>query len=193
MTEEEKTTPSAQSPSLQRDSAAVQHLERQITALQCQGEENNSPLAVCPVKVKVISQRKLEANRANAKKSTGPRTPRGKAHSRRNAVRHGLTSAKVLFHPDGTPLDPQLRQLWNSLHERFGSGDTVTNALIDNAIAEWAHQVQAVRLEPVFSEVATALADNGTQPVSFHRYVRRSHRALLKTLRLLQKKACRVR
>jgi len=37
-----------------------------------------------------ISQRKLKANRENARKSTGPKTPRGKTCSRRNAISHGL-------------------------------------------------------------------------------------------------------
>lgn len=37
-----------------------------------------------------VSARKLAANRANAQASTGPRTAAGKAHSARNAVRHGL-------------------------------------------------------------------------------------------------------
>ena len=36
------------------------------------------------------SPKKLKANRENAKKSTGPRTQRGKAYSRRNAIKHGL-------------------------------------------------------------------------------------------------------
>ena len=39
---------------------------------------------------KAISVRKLIANRRNAKKSTGPRTPQGKAYSSRNALKHGL-------------------------------------------------------------------------------------------------------
>jgi hypothetical protein len=38
-----------------------------------------------------ISARRLAANRANARKSTGPRTAAGKARSARNARRHGLT------------------------------------------------------------------------------------------------------
>jgi len=37
-----------------------------------------------------LSEKKLKANRENAKKSTGPRTARGKANSRRNALKHGL-------------------------------------------------------------------------------------------------------
>lgn len=42
-----------------------------------------------------ISQRKLEANRANAKCSTGPRTEAGKSTSRRNALKHGILSRSV--------------------------------------------------------------------------------------------------
>ncbi len=43
-----------------------------------------------------ISQKKLEANRANAKFSTGPRTERGKRHSRRNSLKHGLFTSVLL-------------------------------------------------------------------------------------------------
>ena len=42
-----------------------------------------------------ISERKLLANRANAKRSTGPRTEAGKAASRRNAQKHGILSRVV--------------------------------------------------------------------------------------------------
>src|SRR5689334_19539946 len=41
---------------------------------------------------KSISARKLSANRANAQKSTGPRTKAGKARSSQNALKHGLST-----------------------------------------------------------------------------------------------------
>jgi hypothetical protein len=44
----------------------------------------------------MVSQRQLEANRANAKRSTGPRSASGKARSRLNAVTHGLTSRQLV-------------------------------------------------------------------------------------------------
>src|SRR5689334_21545638 len=43
------------------------------------------------------SQRKIEANRANAKKSTGPRTAAGKARSRLNAFVHGMTASLAVM------------------------------------------------------------------------------------------------
>jgi hypothetical protein len=41
----------------------------------------------------MASERQIAANRRNAKKSTGPRSAGGKARSRRNALRHGLSIA----------------------------------------------------------------------------------------------------
>lgn len=39
----------------------------------------------------MASERQIEANRKNARRSTGPKTAAGKAKSSRNAFRHGLS------------------------------------------------------------------------------------------------------
>jgi hypothetical protein len=45
----------------------------------------------------MTSARKAEANRRNALKSTGPKTPAGKAAVRHNSLRHGLLSKDILL------------------------------------------------------------------------------------------------
>ena len=39
----------------------------------------------------MASPRKIRANRANARASTGPKTAQGRARTARNALRHGLS------------------------------------------------------------------------------------------------------
>jgi hypothetical protein len=43
------------------------------------------------------TSKRVEANRRNAQKSTGPRTPEGKDRSRHNAVTHGMTARSPLL------------------------------------------------------------------------------------------------
>src|SRR5271167_3726478 len=57
----------------------------------------------------------IEANRGNARSSTGPTTPRGKARASRNARRHGLSVSVVS--------DPRLSQQVEDL-ARYIVGET---------------------------------------------------------------------
>jgi hypothetical protein len=45
----------------------------------------------------MVTERQIAANRLNAQRCTGPKTPEGKAAANRNAVTHGLTSSRGLL------------------------------------------------------------------------------------------------
>jgi hypothetical protein len=55
-------------------------------------------------RVAMASEKQDKANRQNAKKSTAPKTPQGKAAVRLNAAKHGLLSEETLLpSEDGGP------------------------------------------------------------------------------------------
>ena len=58
----------------------------------------------------MATQKQIEANRRNAQKSTGPKTEQGKAKSKFNALKHGMTAeVAVLPHEDKVSYE-ELRQ-----------------------------------------------------------------------------------
>ncbi|HMO65109.1 MAG TPA: hypothetical protein PKE47_07795 [Verrucomicrobiota bacterium] len=72
---------------------------------------------------KPVTPKQLAANRRNAARATGPRTPAGKAASSRNALRHGLLSPQVLVRKHAWCESPRefnrFRQgLWDDLQPR---------------------------------------------------------------------------
>jgi hypothetical protein len=74
----------------------------------------------------------INANRENSKKSTGPRSPQGKAISSRNSLVHGMTSGKFLP-PGGDP--NEFFQLLAQFRERFQPCDAVEDALVERLAA----------------------------------------------------------
>jgi hypothetical protein len=72
----------------------------------------------------IVSQARAEANRANAKRSTGPRTTEGKARVSKNALRHGLSAAQ----PDADSVSAEVLGLAGRLCGRAQAGFAGLNA-----------------------------------------------------------------
>ena len=62
------------------------------------------------VKSEAISRRKLEANRRNAQKSTGPRSEDAKRRVSRNAITHGLFCQDIVLQGESERLFLTIRQ-----------------------------------------------------------------------------------
>lgn len=92
----------------------------------------------------LTEEQRAAKNRANAQKSTGPKTPEGRNRSRKNALKHGQRAQllKNLLPPHSAVLCHQDRQLYFRLHEKLISTyqpHTATEALVVKKIvdAEW--------------------------------------------------------
>jgi hypothetical protein len=81
------------------------------------------------------SQRKIEANRGNAKKSTGPKTSCGKAMSSWNSTRHGLLS-KGLPAIDGQGKE-QFTLMLTSLQQDLEPVGTLEEVLVEKIAQEY--------------------------------------------------------
>jgi hypothetical protein len=70
--------------------------------------------------IKTVTPRKVEANRANATHSTGPRSERGKPNAKFNAVTLGLFARLVAIPVcDGETAEKDFGSLLDGLHDEF--------------------------------------------------------------------------
>ncbi len=96
------------------------------------------------------SEARIQANRLNAQKSTGPRTEEGKAASRANALKHGLTGSGVVASEEDA--DAVARLSAELRGEMRPSG--ALGRILVGRIA-----VQAVRLERCARQESAALSE----------------------------------
>jgi hypothetical protein len=76
--------------------------------------------------------RKIAANRANAQKSTGPRTPEGRTRAALNSLKHGL-NAKTVVVPSEVPAEfAEFRQ---ALQDEFQPADPDQALLFEHMVA----------------------------------------------------------
>jgi hypothetical protein len=104
-----------------------------------------------------ISEAQLNANRANAEKSTGPTSPEGKATSSLNAVKTGLTGRTVLLPTDDAVI---YQQHLDRFFARYAPATDQENDLVQTiADTEW----RLLRIAPleagIYAIGLRALAD----------------------------------
>jgi hypothetical protein len=105
---------------------------------------------------KTTSLKQIAANRRNALKSTGPKTPEGCAVSKMNALKHGISSKAILVR--GLQIKENSRELealYQSFWQEFKPVGPVEEMLVDQIVtAQWRLR-RALRAES--GEIALSL------------------------------------
>ena len=116
----------------------------------------------------MATEKQIAANRANAKRSTGPKTARGKMVSSRNAYRHGLSR----------PLSPSVdtsAKLEAIAQAVTGEGEEQLISAAEFARA----QLELLRIRATRAEMMTAIERDSTRQlrplVALDRYERYAH------------------
>ncbi len=77
----------------------------------------------------VTSEARIKANLENCRKSSGPRSPEGKANSRKNGLKHGLSGAGVVLADCDAP---EVERRTEALLDQFDPQSTLGKLLIGN-------------------------------------------------------------
>ena len=81
----------------------------------------------------MTTQRQVEANRENARRSTGPRTDEGKSLISKNATTHGITSTTTVLPDEDADLFKKLADL---LREELKPVGMIEAVLVDRVISK---------------------------------------------------------
>jgi hypothetical protein len=97
---------------------------------------------------KPTSQRKIEANRRNARRSTGPRTSTGKKTVSQNAVKHGLLAREVvILDGDGKEDGDEFQELLERLRADYQPVGVVEEMLVEKIATSWWRLGRVLRAE----------------------------------------------
>ena len=96
--------------------------------------------------IKTTSPRKIEANRRNAQRSTGPKTTEGKAKSSRNATTHGIFVKQFLSGAEPEAIE-EIELLAAGLRKHYKPKGIVEKILVQKIIVETARYGRVLSLE----------------------------------------------
>src|SRR5438067_2896932 len=117
------------------------------------GTDGSAPVAKRN-QLATISEHKLKANRENSKKSTGPRTLRGKAYSRRNALKHGLFARQFMDFISQLEDPEEWEELLNGLWVQYRPIGKAEELEVERAALCWWRLKRVWRYENVTNRVA---------------------------------------
>jgi hypothetical protein len=82
-------------------------------------------------RTKLASERRVAANRENARRSTGPKTPQGKRAVRFNGLQHGLLSREAVLPGEN---EDEFEKFRNSMHVAFAPFGPIETLLADRVV-----------------------------------------------------------
>ncbi len=134
-----------------------------------------------------ISPRKLDANRRNALRSTGPTTPAGKARVGFNALTHGLLAKEVVLPGEDRA---EFEGLVARLREHYNPVGPIEEILVEQAaVAHW-RGARALRAER--GEVSLQLAAVDAPSSAVQRHTRLAERLEEVRTRLVEPGAVKI-
>jgi hypothetical protein len=131
----------------------------------------------------MATEKQIEANRFNAQKSTGPKTPEGKANVSMNSLRHGMRARAIVLRTEN---EGRFQQLCDEFEAEWQPQTTTEMALLEKmAIAQW-KLVRAERREAIICDVYTDEKQEAMlEPLA--KFQERFERAFFRALRELEK------
>lgn len=122
---------------------------------------------------KPTSEKKIAANRVNAARSSGPKTPLGKQNSSRNAIKHGIFADKLFSKtPESEAERIEYEELYVQLKEYYQPIGFKEELLVEQIYLELVRSGRILRWEKQVLENAAALMSAAFEKVlrynSFH-------------------------
>jgi len=133
---------------------------------------------------KVVSPRKIEANRQNAQRSTGPKTPEGKAKSGRNSITHGIFAKHFLNQAEPETV-AEIETLAVGIQEHYQPVGMVEEILVQKIVVETARYGRILGVEQ--QELARANAFFSSAVDRVGRYAISTSRALLRAIEEIER------